>query len=117
MTLRKDVSAGHVRNDELDALIRRSLRERVAEASPPPEVWERICARVERPAIRRRLRSRSGYQVARALLSQMGAFLWEQAASWMWPQGRWVEWRFDHRFTRILFDQYQYGFFWLRLAF
>ncbi len=44
MTLHKDASQGRSK-DELGALVQWSLRESVAGASPPDEVWERIQTR------------------------------------------------------------------------
>nr|HID12871.1 hypothetical protein [Anaerolineae bacterium] len=101
--------------DELDSLIRRALRERVAGASPPPWVWEHICALVERPTAWRLmgLRFSRGYRAMMAQLSRVDAFLSAQVASWAWPENGWVEWRRDPRSTRFL-DQYA---FLLQLAF
>jgi hypothetical protein len=36
-------------SDEIDALVRRVLRDSVAGEEPPPEVWHRIKARLEQP--------------------------------------------------------------------
>lgn len=113
MTLHKDMEKPST--DELGALIRWSLQERVVDASPSPEVWERILARAERPVVWKRPKFYNGYRVVRAQLAKISVFLEAQIVSWLWPQGRWVEWRFDPRFTRTLFDQY--GFFLFRLAF
>ena len=116
MTSHRDVSEERSK-DELDALLRWSLRERVAGASPSVEVWERVRTRADRMATRKRRRSQfySGYRTVMVQLSRVKAFLLAQIVLWLWPQGRWVEWRFDPRFTRLFFDQY--GFFLLRVAF
>jgi len=54
MTLHKSILERHSQ-DELSALIRWTLRDRVAGASPSPEVWERIrtriCARAEQSTV------------------------------------------------------------------
>ncbi len=114
MTLRKGMEEKCAK-DELGFLLRWSLQERVAGASPSPEVWERILARAERPAVWRRSKFHRGYRVVRVQLARVNAFLVAQIVAWMWPQGRWVDWKFDPRFARTLFDQY--GFFLFRLAF
>jgi hypothetical protein len=36
-------------SDEIDALVRRALRDSVSGEEPPPEVWHRIRARLEQP--------------------------------------------------------------------
>lgn len=114
MTLRKSMEEKHTK-DELGSLLRWSLQERVADASPSPEVWEEILARAERSAGWRRSSFYRGYRAARGQLARVNAFLVAQIVAWMWPQGRWVDWKFDPRFARTLFDQY--GFFLFRLAF
>jgi len=119
MTSRRDMISGNRSKDELGALIRWSLQETVADAYPPPEVWERIRARAELPAMWRRLMSRRGYRAAMARLSRMGAFLLAQVASWIQPryrwEDRWVPGRLDPYFSSFVF--YEPGFLWLRLAF
>lgn len=50
MTLHKSILERHSQ-DELSALIRWTLRDRVAGASPSPEVWERIRARAEQSTV------------------------------------------------------------------
>ncbi len=101
--------------DELGPLVRWSLQESVAGSSPSPEVRERILACAERSVMWKRSEFHYGYRAVRAQLSRANVFLVAQIVSWMWPQGRWVDWKFDPRFTRTLFDQY--GFFLFRLAF
>jgi hypothetical protein len=95
--------------DELDGLIRWVLRGRVAGASPPSWVWERICARAERPTVWHLmgLWLSRGYRVMIAQLARLDAFLSAQIAFWMWPQNGWVDWRRDPRLTRLL-DQYTF---------
>ncbi len=116
MTLHKNVLEERSK-DELGALIQWSLRERVGEAVPPTEAWERIRTRANRTIVWKRRGSQfySGYQTAMEQLFKVKTFLLAQIVAWLWPQGRWVEWKFDPRFTRLLFDQY--GFFLLRVAF
>ena len=55
MTSRRDVLE-RCSTHELDGLIRWALRERVAGASPSPDVWERIKAHIERCAVLRQTR-------------------------------------------------------------
>ena len=95
--------------DELDGLIRWVLRGRVAGASPPSWVWERIRARAERPTVWHLmgLALSRGYRVVMAQLASLDAFLSAQIAFWMWPQDGWVDWRRDPRLTRLL-DQYTF---------
>jgi hypothetical protein len=119
MTSRRDVISGTRSEDELGALIRWSLQETVAEAGPPAEVWERIRAHAELPAMWRRLKSRTGYRIAMARLSRAGTFLVAQVAFWMRPRYRWEDsWaggRLDPYCSSLLC--YEPGFLWLRLAF
>ena len=93
--------------DELDGLIRWVLRGRVAGASPPSRVWERVRARAERPTVWHLigLALSRDYRVMMAQLARLDAFLSAQIAFWMWPQDGWVDWRHDPRLTRLL-DQY-----------
>jgi len=116
MTLHKDASQGRSK-DELGALVQWSLRESVAGASPPDEVWERIQTRANRMTAwkRRGVQFHNSYRTVIVQLSKVKAFLLARVVAWMWPQGRWVEWRFDPRFSRLFFDPY--GFFLLRAAF
>jgi len=115
MTSRKDMKERST--DKLGNLIRWALRERVAGASPPPWVWDRIRVRAERRAGWNLVRSISegGYRALIAQRSTISSFLSARIVSWMWPQGRWVEWKLDPRFTRLLADQY--ALFLLQLAF
>ncbi len=46
MTLRKEFQEGAI--EELDILIRVALRDSVAEAEPPPQVWGRIREQAQR---------------------------------------------------------------------
>jgi len=114
MILRRDASEEHLA-DELDDLIRRVLRERVARVSPSPRVWERISARAERSESWRAvsLGLSRGYREAIAPLLRLDAFLSVQYAPWKWPQDEWVEWRHNPWITRLI-DQYSYV---LKLAF
>jgi len=116
MTLRKNASEGRSK-DELSDLVQWSLRESVAGASPPDEVWECIRTRANRTATWKMRGSQfhSGYRAVMVQFSKVKAFFLAKVVAWMWPQGRWVEWRFDPRFSRLFFDQY--GFFLLRVAF
>ena len=114
MTLRKGVEEKNTK-DELGSLLRWSLQERVAGASPSPEVWGRILTRAERSAVWRRSNFHYGYRAVKVQLARINAFFVAQIVAWMWPQGRWVDWKLDPRFARTLFDQY--GFFLFRLAF
>jgi len=107
MTLRKDMLE-RAPAAELDGLIRWALRERVAGASPSPQVWEHIRARAERPKHWTLVDLiASGYRMATMLLSKMDAFLSVQYAAFKWPQPKneWVEWRYNPWLTRLL-DQY-----------
>jgi hypothetical protein len=106
MTLRRRVLERRAA-DELDGLIRWVLRRRVAGASPPSWVWERIRARAGRPTVGSLvgLWLARGCRVLMAQLAGLDAFLSAQIAFWMWPQDGWVEWRRDPRLTRLL-DQY-----------
>jgi hypothetical protein len=116
MTLRKNALEERSK-DELGVLIQWSLQERVGDAVPPAETWERIRTRANRMVVWKKRRSQfyRGYRAAMVQLFKVKTFLLAQITAWLWPQGRWVEWRFDPRFTRLLFDQY--GFFLLRVAF
>ena len=114
MTSRRGIS-GKYSADELDGLIRWALQERVAGNSPPPEMYERICALAKRHApwhLMGRGISRACWAVADQL-SNVDAFLSAQMPFWIRPQRGWTEWRWDPRFTCLL-DQY--GFL-LQLAF
>jgi hypothetical protein len=104
--------------DELDNLIRKSMTESVADASPPTDTWERIHARAERSVIWERVGSlfRGAYRATAAQTSQVSGFFLALIVAWIWPRGRWDDWRFDPSRSRLLLEQY--GFFTLlRLAF
>ena len=114
MTLHKGI-------DELGMLIQCSLRERVAGASPPPEVWERIRARAEQSTVQGRIGfTRGGYraamiQLSRRLLSSLvkvNAFLSALVVR-VWHQNAWKEWRFDPSFVHVRLLTDQYGVRWL----
>ena len=45
-------------NDEMDALVRWALRDSVAGQEPPPEIWDKIRARLEQPKAPSHVRSR-----------------------------------------------------------
>jgi anti-sigma-K factor RskA len=99
-------------------MIRLALRDRVGRASPDPQVWERIQARMERLSTQRRRRGPDRWLAAflmKRLWRAVVSFLAIHAESWKRPQTTWVEWRFDPYFTRLLINEY--GFFFLRLAF
>jgi hypothetical protein len=104
--------------DELDNLIQRSMKESVADASPPPDTWERIHARAERSMAWERIGFlfRGVYRATAAQTSQVSGFFLALIVAWIWPRGRWDDWRFDPSRSRLLLEQY--GFFTLlRLAF
>ena len=99
--------------DELDRLIRRTLRESVAGASPPPHVWERIRVCAGRStACGGRLGYYRVYRAVMAWRSRADAFLYAQIASSRWPQNEGGAWRCDPYYARLL----THGFL-LRLAF
>ncbi|MEE8390601.1 MAG: hypothetical protein V3S14_07375 [Anaerolineae bacterium] len=126
MTLHKDMAEKRS-TDELGNLIQWALRERVAGASPPPEVWERIHARIEQSTVRGPALSangafgvegrvgpdRGGYRAAMKQLSRgflwglskVNAFLSAQTVR-VWHQNEWKEWRSDPDYTHLLVDQY-----------
>lgn len=134
MTLHKSILERHSQ-DELSALIRWALRDRVAGASPSPEVWERIRARirtraeqstVQGPAlpprglvavsrVEGRVGSvRGGYRAAIIQLSQgllrglsrANEFLSAQTVG-VRRQNEWKEWRLDpdYAHARLLVEQ------------
>jgi hypothetical protein len=114
MTLRKSVSGKHS-TDKLDSLIQWALKEKIAGAFPPSEVWERIRVQAERSTVREQVRlDRGGYrtvvaQLFRGLswgLSQVDACLFAQTVR-AWNQNAWDERRFDSDFTytRLLIEQ------------
>ena len=116
MTLHREAETRSM--DELDNLIRWSVKESVADASPPPGTWERIHVRAERSVAWVRVGSllRGAYQVTAAQTSQVSGFFLALIVAWIWPRGRWGDWRFDPYGSRLLLEQY--GFFTLlRLAF
>lgn len=119
MISRRDVSREHP-TEELDGLIQRALREKVARASPSPRVWNRIRERAENSKVRTSPISHRNSRVGMAQLARvffrLNAFLFAQIASWIWPRNEWVEWRLDPYFSRLLIDQYG-GLFLLRVAF
>ena len=117
MTSHKEVFDERSR-DELGGLIRWALKESVVDASPPPDAWGRIRRRAERWLVWERITSHFGmvYRATAAQLSRVNAFFLALIVSWIWPRGRWGDWRFDPYASRVIFEQY--GFFTLlRLAF
>ncbi len=115
---RRDLTDGRPWRDELDAMVRSALLERVGRATPSPTTWERIRTRVERRAVRERTFGMF-WIMGRYILQrvwQAGLLsLSTYTESWRRPQTVWVEWRFDPYFGRIMAGEY--GFFFLRLAF
>jgi len=77
MTLRKNWSPTYP-DEQIDALIRRALRDRVMDATPPADGWWRVQMRAEeRAAFRRPLRTVLGLplKVARACQARVDRFL------------------------------------------
>ena len=87
MTLHKGMIEKRAK-DELGSLLSWSLEKRVAGASPSPEVWERILAQAERPAVWKSSRFHLGYRAVRAQLVRVNAFIVAQIVSWRWPQNK-----------------------------
>ncbi len=107
MTSRRGVFEGRSA-DELDRVIRWALRERVAGASPSPDVWERIKARVEHWAMLKRTGEDTGLFLAflRAVAAWLSAdvlqpvFVTQPA-----HRDRAMTWGYDLGWARIL-DQH-----------
>lgn len=110
MTSRRE-RQGRCSAGEFEGLIRWALQERVVGRCPPPGMGERICALAKR----RRLwfamgrGFRKGYWTLVGGLFDVDAHLSALMDSWLRPQGKWEEWRFDPRFT-CLVDQYSFLF-------
>jgi hypothetical protein len=106
MTSRRNVFEGYP-IDDLDRMIRLTLWEEAARASPPSRTWGHVRALVKRPTVWKLIQlglSKSCWAV-RVQLSRIDAFLGASATSWTWPQNGWVDWRFDPVVTRLV-DQY-----------
>ena len=105
MTSRRELFEGRSR-DDLDGLVCWALRERVAGATPPPWMWDRICLSAEKPTAWRLVRwwLKRGYWAAVVVLSELDALL-VGCDRGMPSRRECIEWHYDPWLARLL-DQY-----------